>query len=192
MAVGMGAKKVAATAASKASSISRSNSISRKNSFSDRSSGGASSGSIGNQSQLIKVLKQTGIHKSKKRGGGGRNHKKNIPLVKLDNDHPDLKAFYWKISTKTKVDQDKLMHELKKVFKEQADVIWPMIRKIFGHFNHPITFHDYCFHITKYLSSEIDPCKEAFFSFADLNKDKLICETDLFRVIKSLKSDETS
>ena len=28
--------------------------------------------------------------------------------------------------------------------------------------------------------------------FTDLNKDKLICETDLFRVIKSLKSNETS
>ena len=113
-------------------------------------------------------------------------------MVKLDFDHPDLKAFYWKISTKTKVDQDKLMHELKKVFKEQAEVIWPMIRKIFGHFKHPITFHDFCHHITKFISSEIDPCKEAFFSFVDLNKDKLVCETDLFRVIKSLKSDETS
>jgi hypothetical protein len=31
-----------------------------------------------------------------------------------------------------------------------------------------------------------------FFMFTDLNKDKLICETDLFRVIKSLKSNETS
>ena len=42
------------------------------------------------------------------------------------------------------------------------------------------------------MSADIDHCKEMFFMFTDLNKDKLICETDLFRVIKSLKSNETS
>lgn len=31
-----------------------------------------------------------------------------------------------------------------------------------------------------------------FFSFVDLNKDKLICETDLFRLIKTLTSDESN
>ena len=42
------------------------------------------------------------------------------------------------------------------------------------------------------MSADIDQIKKMFFEFTDLNKDKLICETDLFRVIKSLKSNETS
>jgi hypothetical protein len=181
-----------------ATSLSRSNSISnrgsRRGSFSDaRSSGGASTGSFGTQSQLIKVVKTTGLKlNSRDRIKNKSKIKNQYPLVTYDHHDPDLKAFYWNISNKTKVDQVRFKEEFKKHFKDQADALWPFIRRIFGHFKHPVTFHDYIFHLTKFLSFDIETCKEIFFIHCDLNKDKQICETDLFRVIKSLKSHETN
>ena len=64
--------------------------------------------------------------------------------IYFDQNDINLKNFYWSISTKTKLDQFKLMHELKLHFKEQADNIWPFIKKIFAHFKHGITFKEYC------------------------------------------------
>ena len=58
------------------SSEQKSNSYSRRDSMSGKSSGGASSGSLGNQSQLLKVLKSTSVSKS--RVGGMNNKRRNI------------------------------------------------------------------------------------------------------------------
>lgn len=38
------------------------------------------------------------------------------------------------------------------------------------------------------MSTGVDHIKELFFNYLDLNKDKRVCETDLFRVLKSIKS----
>ena len=40
--------------------------------------------------------------------------------------------------------------------------------------------------MVKYISMDVNACKETFFSYLDLNKDKKVCETDLFNMIKSI------
>jgi len=42
----------------------------------------------------------------------------------------------------------------------------------------------------KFLSLSADSCKEILFQMLDINKDKRICETDLFMSIKNLKTVE--
>ena len=36
------------------------------------------------------------------------------------------------------------------------------------------------------MSIDFKACKELFFNYVDMNKDKLVCETDLFKLMKSM------
>ena len=41
--------------------------------------------------------------------------------------------------------------------------------------------------ITKFISIDFKECKDLFFNYLDMNRDKLVCETDLFKLMKSMK-----
>ena len=49
---------------------------------------------------------------------------------------------------------------------------------------------EYCGCIQKFISAGVDQLKECFFNYLDQNKDKRVCETDLFKVMKSVQSFE--
>lgn len=40
--------------------------------------------------------------------------------------------------------------------------------------------------MTKFVSLDFRACKERFFNYVDMNKDGLVCETDLFKLMKSM------
>jgi Ca2+-binding EF-hand superfamily protein len=64
--------------------------------------------------------------------------------------------------------------------------------KKFIHFQHSLDFRQYCEAIKKFVSIDVNASKELFFNFLDKNKDKKVCETDLFNVIKSIESFKAS
>jgi len=45
--------------------------------------------------------------------------------------------------------------------------------------------------ITKFISIDLNASQEILFNILDVNKDKKVCEIDLFYFIQSLKSKET-
>lgn len=57
---------------------------------------------------------------------------------------------------------------------------------MFGNFKQAVSFKEYCYFLTKFVSIDFKTCKELFFNYVDMNKDKLVCETDLFKLMKSL------
>jgi hypothetical protein len=64
------------------------------------------------------------------------------------------------------------------------------VKKIFGNLRCSINYEDYCNYLIKFFNMDRAQCKELFLPVLDMNKDKLICETDMFRVLKSLTSME--
>ena len=84
------------------------------------------------------------------------------------------------------------MNAVKSRFKDQAPHVEPIIKKVFGNFRQFVDYRSYCNHVVKFISSDIAACKEIFFGYCDQNKDKKVCETDLFNLIKSIQTFESS
>ena len=75
-------------------------------------------------------------------------------------------------------------------FHDQAEKVYNLIQRLFLNFKSE-TFYDfrkYCDVIKKFVSMDIVACKDLYFTFLDINKDKKVCETDIFNVIKSVKN----
>lgn len=63
-----------------------------------------------------------------------------------------------------------------------------VLRRIFGNFKSNIDFRNYFEMVLKFVSIDAASCNEIFFGFLDVNKDKRVCETDLFLSLKSLNT----
>lgn len=89
------------------------------------------------------------------------------------------------------LDQNKLKAKVQDEFGELTEYVLPFFRRVFANFRHNIDFKKYYIqYLIKFLSLTPDQCKEILFQILDLNKDKRVCETDLFMSIKNLKTVE--
>jgi len=100
-----------------------------------------------------------------------------------------LHEWFMKLTNfKQKLDPTKLYEVVNEEFKEYADRVFDILKRVFGNFKIPIDFDLYCDTIQKFISIEEDVCKQIMFEILDHNKDKKICETDLFNCIKSINN----
>jgi hypothetical protein len=81
---------------------------------------------------------------------------------------------------KGRLDPIKLQEVIKEEFKDLSDRLFDILKKVFNNFKIPIDFDLYCGTIQKFAAISPDTCKDIMFYLLDLNKDKKICETDLF------------
>lgn len=183
------------------SSVAPSENVSDNGSFnsrreaSDRSRSNSLGRSFGKSSHLNtkQLMNAVGQGSSRKQNSSRLrntiNSRSQRPAdIYLDPNDADLKGFYWLISTKTKLDPAKLYNMVKNHFEDQTDNVFPIIKKAFGNFKVGIAFKEFCIHLTRFISLDFRSCKELFFGYLDLDKDKRVCETDLFKVLKSLTS----
>lgn len=62
--------------------------------------------------------------------------------------------------------------------------LYNIIKKIFNNFKYQIDFRTFCEIINKFVSQDPQICKGILFNILDQNKDKKLCETDLFNSFK--------
>ena len=101
----------------------------------------------------------------------------------MDTNHPRLRQFFLDVSRKFKLDPKKLRSEIEKKFHEQSDAVFLIISKLFMNFESTIHFFDfrkYCEIVKKFVSIDIQTCKDLYFNFSDANHDKKVCEIDIF------------
>ena len=65
-----------------------------------------------------------------------------------------------------------------------------VLRKLFGNFKFNTDYKTYFENVQKFVSSDVAACNEILFTFLDINKDRKVCETDLFLSLKTLNSPE--
>ena len=134
---------------------------------------------------------------SKSQTKGTFNAKRNSkaePTSKLavDRHNAHLKAFFQAIQTKHKLDPEKLWAKTQLHFEDQAPSVFSIIKRVFGNFRLSINYSEYCQYVSKFINIDLGTCKELFFHYFDQNKDNIVCETDLFTVMKNLKAYEMS
>lgn len=100
--------------------------------------------------------------------------------IMLDHNDAKLKAFFRTLTKNLKIEPEKLMHAIQMEFHEYSEPVFQIIKKAFMNFKHPVDFRNYCSSVSKLISIDIKQIKEMYFTILDLNKDKRICETDLF------------
>ena len=105
-------------------------------------------------------------------------------LIPIDPTHIPLKDFFKSISKNYKVDADKLKAVCKATFSEFGDVIFALFKKALGGMKMSIDLKQYCTYICKFISMDMKGIKEMFMTMLDLNKDKKVCETDLFKTLQ--------
>ena len=121
-----------------------------------------------------------------------KQKKRKLPQIDLDTNNPKLRAFFKTISINLKLDQPKFMSALQQEFKEQSEEVFQIMKRFINFKQGGFDFRQYCEALRKFVSIDAQQSKDLFFVFLDKNKDKKVCETDLFNVIKSLESHETS
>lgn len=104
----------------------------------------------------------------------------------------NLKNFFMSISKNLKLDPDRLMAAMKGVFHNQAEYLFPIVKKALGSFRLETDFRSYCAAVSRFISSDIKAVKDIYFQILDLNKDKRICETDLFKMTLQVQTVEMS
>ena len=62
--------------------------------------------------------------------------------------------------------------------------MFDILRRVFGNFKVPIDYELYCDIVQKFIALDEYTIKEIMFGILDFNKDKKVCETDLFNSIK--------
>ena len=62
--------------------------------------------------------------------------------------------------------------------------MFDILRRVFGNFKVPIDYELYCNIVQKFIALDEYTIKEIMFGILDFNKDKKVCETDLFNSIK--------
>jgi len=100
--------------------------------------------------------------------------------IEVDKGNIKLKAFFYTVQNKTKLDPERLFAKCKVHFEEQNDLVFPIIKRVFGGFRQSITYKEYCQYISKFINIDFAACKELFFHYVDFNKDNQVSETDLF------------
>ena len=75
---------------------------------------------------------------------------------------------------------------VKQHFQDQSEFVYAIIKKVFCNFKQAIAYKEYHYYVTKFVSLDFKSCKERFFNYVDMNKDGLVCETDLFKLMKSM------
>ena len=84
------------------------------------------------------------------------------------------------------------MHAIQLEFHEYSDPVFQIVKKAFMNFKHPVDFRSYCNNVNKLISIDMKQIKEMYFNILDLNKDKRICETDLFNSMQSITTNSVS
>lgn len=69
-----------------------------------------------------------------KRDNKKNKEKRDNPRVEIDANDANLKQFYWSISTKTKLDPEKLQPMVKQHFQDQSEFVYAIIKKVFCNF----------------------------------------------------------
>ena len=108
--------------------------------------------------------------------------------IHLDHDEPAIKAVFDKFSKNKCVDQKKLLAAAKIRFEDQYEFVAPIIKRQFNFFKQSLDEKDYCKRIiSHFVCVGLEQQKDFFFGYLDRNKDEKVCETDLFKVMKSLQ-----
>lgn len=71
------------------------------------------------------------------------------------------------------------------------DTVYPLLRNGLGSAHgQQYDIKVFCQNVSRFISLDMAQIKEMFFYHVlDRNKDKLVCETDLFRIMRELKND---
>ena len=83
-----------------------------------------------------------------------------------------------------KLDQQKLQNRLDEEFGELGERLFNTLRKGFNNFKYQVDFRQFCEGVNKFVSQDPQICKGILFNILDQNKDKKLCETDLFNSFK--------
>ena len=123
---------------------------------------------------------------------GGENpyviNKEKYVDLKMKSDNK-LNIFFTNMcNAKGRLEPWKLYEVLKQEFKECSDKIIELVKKVFADFKVPVDFNIYCEIVMRFLAIDEFMCKEILFNVLDHNKDKRICETDLFNTSNMIDS----
>jgi hypothetical protein len=77
----------------------------------------------------------------------------------------------------------KLNEVIKEEFKDLSDHLIELLKKVFAGYKVPVDFNVYCEVIMRFIAIDEFMCKEILFNILDINRDKKLCETDLFNAI---------
>ena len=113
--------------------------------------------------------------------------------VNIEANSSKLKNFFKAISTgDEKIDFDKFEAFLRKDFFETAPFIINHIKKltINPRLDHPtVDYRQYCEAVRKMVNYDLRTIFELFFQMLDHNKDRRLCEQDLFNFVRTIQSD---
>ena len=116
-------------------------------------------------------------------------------MLQLDENCADLKERYGLISKNKKFNEEKFKDDMIQYFGDGGEnvigeSIYHVIKKYFTHIKASVDyktsddFRQYFIAVLKLMSVDKETINEIFFSILDDNRDRKVCETDLFAIMK--------
>jgi hypothetical protein len=96
------------------------------------------------------------------------------------------------LSTDKKLDKKKLKNHISEEYsnKELGKKVVRLFAKIFNNFSIAIDFNIFCDCIEKLFNLSVDVYKKVFYTFLDLNGDGMVCDVDLFGIVKYMDNEK--
>lgn len=95
-----------------------------------------------------------------------------------------------KISKNGVLDWNKLQQLCDNEMKEFGPVVFQIIKKHFSLVKVTFDFRSYVAQVNKFYNFDLNTLKEMFFNIIDNNKDKNVCESDLFKFMSTVKNSD--
>ena len=103
----------------------------------------------------------------------------------IDENDPEYMSFFRTMTNKTnKLDPQKLENKIVNEFGELGAQLYNNIKREFNNFKFQIDHKEYSECINRFIAKDDKSCKAILFNLLDKNKDKRVCETDLFHQFK--------
>lgn len=114
-------------------------------------------------------------------GSGQKKYLPRLAFQVLDENDPDYQKFFKSMSNKmNKLEPQKLETKIFNEFGALGPQLYNIIKREFNNFKFQIDQKEYSECINKFIAKDDKNCKAILFNLLDKNKDKYICETDLF------------
>ena len=106
----------------------------------------------------------------------------------LDANDERIRQVFKHISRNQRLDNEKLVTHMRKTFDDQTELVYPLVKKSLGGLKSETEVRHYVQAVQKFISMDLKQIKECYFTILDLNNDRRICETDLFRILTKIES----
>lgn len=147
---------------------------------------GQGSSSKRNKSISNKKKKQRDASDSKKR------KRSNSIFVSIDWNTKKMRAFFDSISKNQRLDLAKLHNLCLKRFKELGEMVYQIVKKALFNNKAIIDLRSYCLQVSKFMGLDLEALKDLYFHLIDNNKDRFVCDGDLFWFLSQATSTQNT